>query len=64
MSILWIMFYPTGILAILWFIGWCWIVTESPTEHNSISQEELEHIQHSIGFTHQQVKVSPTSSMA
>ena len=53
-----------GIVAVVWFIAWCWIVAESPGDHHSISQEELEHIQHSIGFTHQQVKVGHVSSTA
>ncbi|ELT91388.1 hypothetical protein CAPTEDRAFT_21080 [Capitella teleta] len=52
-------FYVFGLLAIVWFFLWWWLVAEAPSDHDTISREELEYIQQSIGFTQQQVKGQP-----
>ena len=49
--------FVTGILGILWFLGWAYLVAESPEEHRTISTEELKYIQDSIGFTQKQARV-------
>jgi hypothetical protein len=46
-----------GFLAVVWFLLWCILVTESPAGHPSISNAELEYIQQSIGYTDEQSKV-------
>ena len=47
----------TGFLAVLWFLLWCILVTESPAAHPGITNAELEYIQQSIGYTEEQSKV-------
>ncbi|XP_052254003.1 sialin-like isoform X2 [Dreissena polymorpha] len=49
-------FYVFGCLAILWFVLWCYLVSESPAKHPSISSAELEYIQGSIGYTEEQTQ--------
>ncbi|CAI9737167.1 sialinsialin-like [Octopus vulgaris] len=49
-------FYFWGTVAIVWFLFWCYLVSESPSDHRYISQEELEFIQHSIGYGVEQTK--------
>lgn len=47
-------FYVFGSVAILWFLLWCYIVYESPAQHPSITNQELEYIQGTIGYTDEQ----------
>ncbi|XP_014678873.1 PREDICTED: sialin-like [Priapulus caudatus] len=51
-------FYVFGVLAVLWFVAWAYLVVEVPSKHPTIGVVELEYIQSSIGFTHDQVVVS------
>ena len=41
----------------IWFLLWCFLVTESPAKHPSISNKELEYIQGNIGYTDEQTQV-------
>ena len=50
--------FSPGLLGIIWYCLWLFIVAESPAEHSTITKEELEYIQNSIGFTDEQVKVN------
>ncbi|KAB0797496.1 hypothetical protein PPYR_08489 [Photinus pyralis] len=43
------MFYVFGCVALLWFIAWCIIVSDSPSRDPYISNSELKHIQESLG---------------
>ncbi|KAK6173305.1 hypothetical protein SNE40_016781 [Patella caerulea] len=49
-------FYVFGSLAVIWFMLWCIIITESPAKHQSITNAELEYIQQNIGYTDEQTK--------
>ncbi|XP_025103370.1 sialin-like isoform X2 [Pomacea canaliculata] len=49
-------FYVLGSLAVVWFLVWMVMVTESPAMHPAISNSELELIQQSIGYTDEQTK--------
>ncbi|KAH9504502.1 hypothetical protein Btru_062944 [Bulinus truncatus] len=49
-------FYIFGSLAVIWFLMWVILVTESPIGHPGISNAELDYIQNSIGFTEEQTK--------
>ncbi|CAL1540560.1 unnamed protein product [Lymnaea stagnalis] len=49
-------FYIFGSLAIIWFLLWVILVTESPAGHPGITNAELDYIQTSIGFTEEQTK--------
>ncbi|XP_012945000.1 sialin [Aplysia californica] len=49
-------FYVFGSIAIIWFLLWCIVVTESPAGHPGISTAELDYIQNSIGYTDEQTK--------
>ena len=51
-------YFSPGLLGIIWYCLWLFIVAESPAEHSTITKEELEYIQNSIGFTDEQVKVN------
>ncbi|XP_031343540.1 vesicular glutamate transporter 1-like isoform X2 [Photinus pyralis] len=42
-------FYVTGGIALLWYLLWCVIVTDSPSKDRYISNLELRYIQDSIG---------------
>lgn len=59
----WYMYFNCwlGMAAIVWFVLWCWLITESPLDHSTITNEELEHITGTIGFSYMQFKVSNTS---
>ena len=46
-----------GMMGVIWYIGWVLIVTESPASYGNITQQELEYIQQSIGYTETQAKV-------
>ena len=48
----------SGALGIAWYFAWMIVVTETPSKYENISQEELEYITHSIGFTEAQTKAS------
>ncbi|XP_013392278.1 vesicular glutamate transporter 3 [Lingula anatina] len=50
------LFYFFGALAILWCILWFLLISDSPSEHPTISQEELEYIQYSMGYTDKQTQ--------
>ncbi|CAG5124437.1 unnamed protein product [Candidula unifasciata] len=49
-------FYVFGSLAVIWFLLWVILVTESPAGHPGISNAELDYIQNSIGYTDEQTK--------
>ena len=51
-------YFSPGLLGIIWYCLWLFVVAESPAEHSTITKEELEYIQNSIGFTDEQVKVN------
>ena len=42
-------FYVFGVLGLLWFIAWSLVVTDSPDTHTTISWQEREYINKSIG---------------
>jgi hypothetical protein len=44
-------------VAVIWCLFWCLLVTDSPSEHSTITAQELDFIQSSIGMTPQEVKV-------
>ncbi|CAH1263098.1 SLC17A8 [Branchiostoma lanceolatum] len=41
-------FYVFGALGLVWFVGWWFIVTDSPATHSTISYQELEYIRQTI----------------
>jgi len=43
------LFYSVGVLSIIWFILWSFLVFSSPSDHPSITREELEYIESAIG---------------
>jgi len=45
-------FYLSGLLGIIWFLFWSWIVFDSPSKHPRISAEEKEYIAKCIGPAH------------
>ena len=47
----------TGGLAVLWFVVWCFVISESPAKHSTITNAELEYIQSGIGYTDEQTQV-------
>ncbi|XP_049948279.1 sialin-like [Schistocerca serialis cubense] len=42
-------FYVTGTIGIIWFVGWWLLVYDNPADHPRISESELKHIQNGIG---------------
>ena len=50
--------YFAGLVSVVWFVCWCYFVSESPAEHPTISKAEVTYIQSSIGYTNQQTQVS------
>lgn len=42
-------FYLIGVFTLVWFIFWMILIHDSPAEHPSISKEEREYIERSIG---------------
>ncbi|XP_049948197.1 sialin-like [Schistocerca serialis cubense] len=50
-------FYITGAIGILWFIGWWYLVYDNPVDHPRISESELQRIQNAIGDTISEKKV-------
>ena len=42
-------FYVFGAIALVWYVFWCFFVSESPIDDPRISQDELEYIKHSLG---------------
>ncbi|CAL8075243.1 unnamed protein product [Orchesella dallaii] len=42
-------FYICGIISVLWFVLWCFLVYDTPAAHPRISGDELYYIQSSIG---------------
>ncbi|XP_064594982.1 vesicular glutamate transporter 2-like [Liolophura sinensis] len=49
-------FYVFGTVGVVWSLAWWYLITDAPEEHDTISSEELEYLQRSIGFNDQQVK--------
>ncbi|KAK3107471.1 hypothetical protein FSP39_015269 [Pinctada imbricata] len=49
-------FYLFGGLAVLWFVIWCFVISESPAKHSTITNAELEYIQSGIGYTDEQTQ--------
>lgn len=44
-------FYVPGIVGVVWFIGWVFLVYDTPETHPRISEEEKQYIITSIGET-------------
>jgi ACS family sodium-dependent inorganic phosphate cotransporter-like MFS transporter 5 len=42
-------FYVFGVLGILWFLCWWWLVYDTPQSHPTISRQEKEYILSSLG---------------
>ena len=40
----------TGAVAIMWYVAWCLVVSESPVDHLTISRHELDYIQQGLTF--------------
>ncbi|GFN94380.1 vesicular glutamate transporter 1, partial [Plakobranchus ocellatus] len=49
-------FYLFGSIAIIWFLLWIVVVTESPVGHPGITESELDYIQSSVGYAEDQPK--------
>jgi MFS family permease len=54
-------FYGIGILSIVWFFAWAYVVHDSPASHPRISEQEAQYIQDAIG--QQATTVSQTSPL-
>lgn len=52
-------FYVFGLLALLWCFLWWWVVEDSPDQDRSITDQELEYLQNTIGVTEREVDCSP-----
>ncbi|KAG5871950.1 hypothetical protein JTB14_010790 [Gonioctena quinquepunctata] len=52
-------FYFYGVIGILWYIMWLWLVFEKPRYHTCIEVKELAFIENSLGNTHQ-TYITPT----
>lgn len=50
-------FYVIGIVSLIWFVLWCFLVYDTPTAHPRISGDELYYIQSSIGSQVSKVSV-------
>lgn len=46
-----IVFYVSGILGSIWYIGWIYFVYDSPAEHPRIAKHEKEYIQNALGHS-------------
>jgi sugar phosphate permease len=42
-------FYVFGVLGIVWFLFWWWLVYDTPQSHPTISRQEKEYILRSLG---------------
>ena len=42
-------FYVFGILSLIWFLAWAFLISDSPDTHPTISREERDYIKRSIG---------------
>ena len=40
----------TGIVAIVWYVAWCIVVSNSPVDHLTITRHELDYIQQGLTF--------------
>lgn len=54
-------FYFYGVIGILWYLCWLWLIFEKPSKHPTIEASELAYIENSLGEKHQ-VHVVPTIS--
>ncbi|CAH0559924.1 unnamed protein product [Brassicogethes aeneus] len=52
-------FYFYGVIGIIWYFCWIWLVFEKPSYHTCIEAKELLYIENALG-TSQQVYVAPT----
>ncbi|RZC34300.1 vesicular glutamate transporter 1 [Asbolus verrucosus] len=52
-------FYFYGIVGLLWYLSWLWLVFEKPSHHPTIESKELLYIQNSLGTT-TQTYIAPT----
>jgi len=52
-------FYVFGLIALLWCLMWWWFVEDSPDQDRSITDQELEYLQNTIGVTDREVACSP-----
>ena len=49
-----------GLIALLWcLLWWWWFVEDSPDQDRSITDQELEYLQNTIGVTEREVACSP-----
>ncbi|XP_019877984.2 vesicular glutamate transporter 1 [Aethina tumida] len=55
-------FYFYGIVGIIWYLCWIWLVFEKPSYHTCIEAKELLYIENALGSGHQQAYVAPTLS--
>ena len=42
-------FYVFGVLGLVWFLFWWWLVYDTPQSHPTISRQEKEYILKSLG---------------
>ena len=43
-------FYSTGIVTIIWFVAWVFLVYETPRKHPRISENEIRYIETNIAL--------------
>ncbi|XP_014244679.1 vesicular glutamate transporter 1-like [Cimex lectularius] len=46
-------FYFYGMVGLIWYLAWLWLVFEKPSKHPTISARELYYIENSLGSTNQ-----------
>ena len=51
-------FYFFGAIALVWFVFWWWLVSESPADDPRISKAELEYIRQSLGNVEAKRKIN------
>lgn len=44
------MAFCTGVLGLLWFVAWMFIVSDTPSEHKRISEAEKTYINDTVGM--------------
>ncbi|XP_058795402.1 sialin-like [Phymastichus coffea] len=43
------LFYVFGVMGLIWYVCWCYVVSDRPEDDNSISDAELKYIKDSLG---------------
>ncbi|XP_023322825.1 putative inorganic phosphate cotransporter isoform X2 [Eurytemora carolleeae] len=51
-------FYVFGVLSLIWFLAWAFLISDSPDTHPTISREERDYIKRSIGSARSSVTLS------